>query len=149
MFSLWRGDVLLGRIHPELPGDGDDALFGMLDPSAAFLPGEAVLQTTMLDWPGAPVFQHVGSPATTGATAPQRMSDRARPLSEALRDSVPIKDQLSLRDATNAEVATRTIAIQAMPSAGRSIQQRCQEVGVNFSGWCVIVGLANPARDAR
>ncbi|QJR37499.1 hypothetical protein [Gemmatimonas groenlandica] len=107
MRSLWRGDEFLGRIHPELPGDGDDTLFGMLDPSAALLPGIAITQQTMRDWPGTPVFQHVDSHAAVRAHAHrEEMSDG-------------------------------------------SMQQRCEDAGVSFSGWCVLVGLATPSREAR
>ncbi|MEO7996798.1 MAG: hypothetical protein ABI852_05100, partial [Gemmatimonadaceae bacterium] len=57
MHTLWRGTELLGRINPELPHDNASVVFGMLDPSPTFMPCQALLQQTMLDWPGVPVFQ--------------------------------------------------------------------------------------------
>ena len=150
MYSLWHGNVLLGQINPELPGDTTDAVFGVLDPSAGFLPGQAMSQHTMLEWPGKPVFHHIDDrpAADTGGEHRQVASDGPRMLTELIRDSVPIDRQLSLRDASNAHVATQTIAIMAMPLAGRSIQQMCDDARVAFSGWCVVAALATPARDA-
>ena len=143
MYSLWRGDVLLGRINPELPDDTANALFGMLDPAADFLPGQAMHQHTMLNWPGTPVFHHVDPPAAAGSSAHRQVaSDGPRPLAEAIRDSVPADRQLTLRDAADAPVATRTIAIMAMSRGSQSLQQLCHDAGVPFSGWCVVATLA-------
>ena len=150
MYSLWRGNALLGQIDPQLPGETADAVFGILDPSADFLPGQAMSQHTMLDWPGTPVFQHINDrpAADTGGDHRQFASDGPRTLNEAIRDSVPIDRQLSLRDASNTNVATQAIAVMAMPRAGRRIQHMCDDARVTFSGWCVVAALATPARDA-
>ena len=94
MYSLWRGDVFLGRIHPELPSDKDNAVFGMLDPAAAFLPGQALSQHVMEGWPGTPVFEHVDGAVSVGnSTRQQQVSyEEPRLLTEATHDSDPSRD---------------------------------------------------------
>lgn len=148
MHTLWRGDVLIGRIHPEFPSDNEHAVFGMLDPSTAFVP-QALSQHTMTGLPGKLVFEHTDEPSAPSVGAVHHMSSTPpRPLAEAVRDSVPAERQLVLRDATNAPLATHTIAIMAKPRAGASTQRLCDDAGVAYSGWCVLAGLADPGDDA-
>lgn len=150
MHSLWRGNTLLGQLNPQLPGEGD-GLFGMLDPTPNSMPVQAVSQHSMVDFPGTPVFQHLHADLPDSSSTSQRntASDGPRTLDALMRESVPLADQLSIRDGTNAVVATRSVTIMPMPRAGRSIQQACQDAGVAFSGWVVIIALADPALGNR
>lgn len=149
MYSLWRGNELIGHINPELPHDEASVVFGVLQPSAAFIPGQAIMQHTLTGVPGAPVFQHttVLTGIETNTSDRQVSSSAARPLSELLRDSVPIHSQLLLKNSDDRVVGTRTISIMAMPRGGQSIQQLCKDSGVDFSGWCVVAAMWNGEDD--
>lgn len=117
LYSLWRGDVLLGHIAHDGPVAHEGVVFGALAPTAEFPPVRMMSQHTMRDWPGAPVFQHVethGAPSTDGSSR-QFASDGPRSAADLARESVPTEHQLVLRDSENAPIATNSIAIMGAP----------------------------------
>jgi hypothetical protein len=150
MYSLWRGDVLLGPIVPELPNESPRGLIGILQPSDAFSPALAMIQQSMDTLPSSPVWQHSNPPdAIEKGRSARWESVGPRVLSETELHGVPAPQQLRLRDATGLDVPTTSISIREMRLANQAgIDALCAAAGVPFTGWCVFAGLAGPTERA-
>lgn len=151
MYTLWRGHELLGRINPELPGDIDNGMAGVLDNADTGAAIEEVVQSTVEGFPGNPAFQHVGGRTNAGKSQDGHSAWHVEsvPMSTGAPDHVPDHLHLSLRDANGSAVTTSLISIMPMPRATRGVQQRCDEAGVKFSGWIVIVGFETQSDAVR
>jgi hypothetical protein len=58
MPSLWRNNVLLGRIVA-FPSSGDGRIFGLLDPTPEIAGVEPMMQYRAPELPNAPTYQHI------------------------------------------------------------------------------------------
>ena len=149
MYSLWRGEVMLGRITPELPSDNVSAIAGVLQPTASFTPEMALVQHTMDALPGAPVWQHPVPLTEASGAAEGAFEVGARILSEAELRGVTAEQMLELRDETGQPVPTDLITVMEMHVGNVSgVHQLCAAASVPFSGWYLVAGLAGSSRHA-
>jgi hypothetical protein len=145
MYSLWRADIMLGRISPELPHDSPSTVIGILQPTDAF-PDLTLTQRTMDDLPGSPVWQsHDPITHCESSKEPGNNWESVGPriLSEAELRGVRAEQRLQLRDEDGEAIPTSSITVMEMRIGKQAgVDALCAAAGVTFSGWYVTANLS-------
>lgn len=148
-YSLWRGNIELGRLRLALSDSDDDydqaVVHAMLEVASGDVTIESVQQTRFEFGDRAVVFEHeipdldaLSASTVEHSSATSGVGPRAMSPQEAM--GIPADRVLTLRDENGEIVVSDMISVSRMPAVfmqNKTLLARCAAAGIQISAWSV------------